>query len=572
MPDPQDAPTALNGGKLFARALGDAGVDTVFTLAGGHIMQLLDALVPPGVRVIDHRHESAATLAAEGWALATGAPGLAAVTAGPGFTNALTGLFDAGVWNVPLVLVGGRSGLRVAGQGAVGEIDQRSIASQAVKWAATCYETGRIPRHVAEAFYRARAGRPGAVYLELPQDVLHGAARPPDGSLEGFPAQPPRPTAPAADVEQAAELLRRAERPLLLAGGGAFWSGAGGALDRLCARTGLPVTTTSSARGLIPDSHPSCLGTLVHGGVALLSADVVMVLGSAFNANLGYGRPPLFGVEQRVIQVDVSADALGGNRRPDLGLVGDVTRVLEDLLTAWEASPDPGGEARQRWLSDCREWADASRQMWDGQIEGHGNGAIHAGAAAREVAAFAREATQGACTLVADGGDALAWALGYFWAERPGRMLHTTTALGTLGVGVPFALAARAARPDEPVFAFLGDGSFGLSAMEVDTLVRHRLPVVIVVSNNAGWGDVRHEHPDAVEYAGPRVAAELASSRYDRLAEALGAHGERVERLDDLRGALTRALDSGRPAVIDVVTDPDVQAELLKIVGELGLM
>jgi acetolactate synthase-1/2/3 large subunit len=139
-------------------------------------------------------------------------------------------------------------------------------------------------------------------------------------------------------------------------------------------------------------------------------------------------------------------------------------------------------------------------------------------------------------------------------------------------VGVPFALAARAARPDEPVLAFLGDGSFGLSAMEVDTLVRHRLPVVIVVSNNAGWGDVRHEHPEAVEYAGPRVAAELASSRYDRLAEALGAHGERVERLDDLRPALTRALDSGRPAVIDVVTDPQVQAELLKIVGELGLM
>jgi len=173
---------------------------------------------------------------------------------------------------------------------------------------------------------------------------------------------------------------------------------------------------------------------------------------------------------------------------------------------------------------------------------------------------------------VADGGDALAWALAYFAVERPGRFLSTTTALGTLGVGMPFALAARAARPDEPVFVFAGDGAFGLSAMELDTAVRHDLPMVVVVSNNAGWGDVRHEFEGELGYDGPRVAAELGFTRYDRFAEALGGHGEHVTRLDELRPALVRAYESGRPAVVNVETDPAVVCALLRIVAEMNLM
>src|SRR5437899_6635398 len=186
--------TTVSGGRLFAGALAGAGIDTVFALAGGHVMQVLDACVPAGIRVIDTRHEGAATFAAEGWALATGEPGVAVATAGPGFTNALSGLFDAGLWNVPMVLLAGRSGVRMAGQGAVADLDQRAIAAPGVKWAATCYETARIPRYVAEALYRARAGRPGAVYLEVPQDALAAGVAPPDLSAEGFPAEPPRST------------------------------------------------------------------------------------------------------------------------------------------------------------------------------------------------------------------------------------------------------------------------------------------------------------------------------------------------------------------------------------------
>jgi acetolactate synthase I/II/III large subunit len=559
--------TAASGGRLFAEALKGAGIDTVFALAGGHVMKVLDACVPAGIRVIDTRHEGAASFAAEGWALATGRPGFAIVTAGPGFTNALSGLFDAGLWNVPMVLLGGRSGLGVAGQGAVADLDQRAIATPGVKWAATCYEPARIPRYVAEAVYRARAGRPGAVYLEVPQDALAADATPPGASLEGFPAEIPRATAAAADLDRARDLLRRAERPLILAGGGAYWSGAGDAIVRLSEAAGIPVATTSSARGLVPDGHRWCLGSLVHAGIALIVADVVLVLGSAFNANLGYGRPPLFGGQQQVIQVDVTADGLGGNRRPDLGLVGDVAAVAGDLAEGWRADA-----AREEWLAEAMQLVATSRKGWDLQIEAYEGTMVHAGAAAREVARFAREVAGDDCTLVADGGDAQAWALGYFPAERPGRFLSTTTALGTLGVGMPFALAAKAARPREPVFAFIGDGAFGLSAMELDTAVRHDLPIVVVVSNNAGWGDVRHEFETQRGYEGPRVAAELGFTRYDRLAEAVGAHGEHVTRLDDLRPALRRAHDSGRPAVVNVETDPAVECALLRIVAEMNLM
>lgn len=560
----------VGGGRLAAEALKAAGIDTIFTVAGGHIMKLLDACVPLGIRVIDHRHEGAATFAAEGWALATGRPGFAAATAGPGFTNALSGLFDAGLWNVPMVLLGGRSGLKMAGQGAVADLDQRAIATPGVKWAATCYETARIPRYFAEALYRARAGRPGAVYIEVPQDALAAEVGPRAESVEGFPAEIPRSTAPAADLDRASEMLQNAERPLIVAGGGAFWSGAGESVGRLCDTAGIPVTTTSSARGLVPDSHPWCLGSLVHGGIALIMADVVLVLGSAFNANLGYGKPPLFGAHQRVIQVDLTADGLGGNRRPDLALLGDVACVAADI--ADRLSTGGPSDARREWLAEAKQLVANSLRGWDLQVDQHEGSMLHAGAAAREVARFASEIAGGAATLVADGGDALAWALAYFPAERPGRFLSTTTALGTLGVGLPFAIAARAARPDEPVFLFVGDGSFGLSGMEVDTAVRHGLPVVVVVSNNAGWGDVRHEFEGSLGYEGPRVAAELGFTRYDLMAMALGAHGEHVTRLDELRPALTRAIESGKTAVVNVETDPEVQCALLRIVAEMSLM
>ena len=221
------------------------------------------------------------------------------------------------------------------------------------------------------------------------------------------------------------------------------------------------------------------------------------------------------------------------------------------------------------WLAQGRELLEISREMWDRQVDDYRGELVHPGALAREVAAFARESWGGASTLVADGGDTLTWALAYFDAEAPGRLLSTTTALGTLGVGLPFALAAKAARPEEPVVLVTGDGAFGLSAMEMDTAARCHLPVIVVVANNGGWGDVRHHQR---EMYGKEVASVLADTRYDRLAEALGCHGERVEQLADLRPALERAASAGGPALIDVRTDPDVLSALLRAMMMVGIM
>jgi acetolactate synthase I/II/III large subunit len=369
------------------------------------------------------------------------------------------------------------------------------------------------------------------------------------------------------DLERALDLLSNATRPVALAGSGAFFSRAAEALTAFVERTGTPVTTTSAARGLVDDDHPRCLGGLVHGGIALASADVALVLGSRFNANLVYGGPPLFSPGQQVIQVDIRPEHIGGLRKPEVGLVGDVRATLETLTEVWAAPADQF----DGWCEQAKQGTAISRQSWEEQADRPANG-LHPGWLAREVARFAEE--QGAGTFVSDGGDSVLWGIAFSEAHGPGTNLFIGSAMGTLGVGLPFAVAARAARPDEPVFLFTGDGAFGLSAIELDTAARHRLPVIVVVVNNGGWGDVRHEQR---MWYGDRAdqGAVLSNMRYDLLAEAVGGHGERVVEPVELRPALERAskaTQDGVPAVIDAVTDPDVMSDLMKNLGGLNVM
>jgi acetolactate synthase-1/2/3 large subunit len=562
-----DAEQRTDGGALIARTLRERGVTTIFGLPGGHILPLLDACIDEDLRVIDTRHEGAAVLAAEGWALATGETGIAAVTAGPGFANGLIGLVDAATWSVPLVMLAGRTSRNRQGRGAVADVDQRAIATPIAKWAASCLDTGRIPRYVAGALHRARSGCPGAVYLEVDSHAMYGKALPLDIDAPGYPNAPSRPAGDPADIGAAVAALAAAERPVIVVGSGAFWSGAGAEIGGFAEAAQIPVITASAARGVVPDSHPWSLGSLVHGGLAIPSADCVLVLGSAFNANVMYGGAPLFGTEQTIVQVDIAPERTGGNRSADVTVVGDIASVVRDLHDAWGATTS----GRKDWLTRAKTLAAASLEFWNRQIDEHTGDALHAGAVAREVAATVHQAFGGKATLVADGGDALAWALAYFGAQLPGRLLTTTTALGTLGVGMPFALAAQAARPDEPVLLFTGDGSFGLSAMEIDTAVRHGLPVIVVVSNNAGWGDVRFEQNELFG-SGRHIASNLPGVRYDHLAKALGARGVRVDTLEDLRPAIDEAIAGGVCTVIDVPTDPTVVSELLRMVAQLGLM
>jgi acetolactate synthase-1/2/3 large subunit len=518
--------------------------------------------------MLDFRHEGAAALAAEGWALATAQTGFAAVTAGPGFTNAITALVDAQLGGVPLVLFAGRTARWNQGRGAVMDIEQALIAATIAKRTVSCPRPEQIRQRLAEAFHHARSGRPGSVYLEISADVVN--ATEPSG-LEpraGFPARFAPSTISRSDLDAVVAAVNLSSRPLVLAGSGAFFSGAGEALKRLAEVAHLPVVTTSAARGLLPDSHPWCAGSLVHAGAALVRADLVIVLGSGFNANLLYGAPPLFGEDQFVIQVDIAAEALGGNRLPQLAINGGVAEVVADLSTTWAVAGTQTD--RSSWLAEVRNICTLSLEGWDQQIEDWHGEAIHPGVLAREVAAEVRRHGNGV-TLVADGGDSLAWALAYFHADGPGRLLTTTTALGTLGVGLPFAIAAQVARPHDLVVLLTGDGAFGLAAMELDTAVRHQLPIVVVVSNNSAWADVAH-HQDALFGTGHRVASRLAPVRYDKLAESLGAHGEHVTKVAELQPALARAMSCGVPAVVNVETDPEVLSDLLRLMGQLSVM
>jgi acetolactate synthase-1/2/3 large subunit len=548
-----------HGGVAVAEALAAAGVDRLFFLPGGHVAPVIAGCRALSIDVLSTRHESAAVFMAEGWARTTGRTGVAAVTAGPGFTNGVTGLANAQSTGIPVAVLGGRTPLALRGRGAVQDAPQEAVARAVCKWAREVTRPEQLGVSVREALAQARAARCGSAYLDLPTDVLTAEAPRYEGGAVGTVRVS---HADGGLVDAAVELLAGAERPVVVAGGGAFWAGAADALQRFAETTGIPVTTTSHARGLLPDSHPACLGSLLHGGVGVAFADVVLIVGSRFNGNLLFGDSPLWQPHQRIIQIDADPAGLALNRLPEIGLLGDAAVVLDQLADAWTGAP------KKAWCEEAKGYADGSMEHWIGEAEASASVGVHPGLLAREVCAFAADRGP-ASTIVLDGGDILGWGLAFARAEQPGSMLFTSDALGTLGVGVPYAVAASMARPDGPTVALIGDGAFGLSAMEIETAVRHDLAPILVVSNNGSWGDVRYEES---EWFGATTGTDLSSAtRYDQLCVALGGHGERVESPEQLRPALERAAASGVVSVVDVVTDPDRPNEVLRNMGTLNL-
>ena len=546
-----------HGGSVVAEVLQAAGTSHLFFLPGGHIAPVVQGCHDAGIRLVGTRHESAAVFMAEAWARCTGETGVAAVTAGPGFTNAVTGIANSQSTGIPTVVLGGRTPLPLRGKGAVQDCDQESVARVVAKWARTATTPQALGSLVREALLTARSGRPGSAYLDLPTDVLTAATEVFVGEVPGRQVA----GADAGAVDEAVRLLSEAERPVVVAGGGAFWSGAGAALRDFADATGIPVTTTSHSRGLLPDSHPACIASLLHGGVSLAFADVALIVGSRFNGNLLFGQDPLWRPDHTIIQIDCDPAGFALNRPPDVGLLGDASAVLAQLTAAWK------GEPKTAWCAEAKGYAEASMAHWVAEAEQDATG-VHPGWLARETCRFASEVGGGAGTLVIDGGDILGWGIAFVEAEQPGSVLMTSDALGTLGVGVPYAVAAPLARPGAPTVALIGDGAFGLSAMEIETAVRAGSAPIIVVSNNASWGDVRYEES---EWFGATRGTDLTPARYDKLAEALGGHGERVESPEQLRPALERAAAAGVVSVVDVRTDPDRPNEVLRNMGALAL-
>ncbi len=526
----------INGGRLVAKVLKQEGVECIFGLSGGHIDPIFQGCLDEKIRVIDTRHEQAAVFMAEGWARVTGKPGVAVVTAGPGVTNAVTGLWNALERASPIIVFGGRSPLKEFEWGSLQDMDSLSLAQTVTKWARAGYETKRIAEYVSMAFRQALGGRPGPTYLEFPVDVLGAKVAEKEVTLPKNYRTTARPQGDPALVKEAVDLLLGAERPLVITGSGVWWSQAAKELREFIELTKIPL---SRGQGSVPADHPLCLGIT---SAATQRADVVFLLGTRLNFMLGFGRPPVFSENSRWIQVDIEPTEIGRNRPIDIGIIGDAKAVLKQMIE--EARDRCQGRKELPWVEECREQLKSQQEQFEPLLNSD-SVPVHPARLCKEIRDFIdREAT-----IVVDGGDISVWSFLSLKSYQPGHFLGVTPS-GTLGVGTSFAMAARLARPDKQVLLLNGDGSFGLNGMEFDTMVRHKLPIVCVISNDGAWGMVKHEQQ--VRGTDRVVGIELGFVRYDKVVEALGGYGEAVERPEDIRPALERAFASGVPACINV--------------------
>jgi acetolactate synthase-1/2/3 large subunit len=533
----------VDGGDLVARCLKQEGVDAIFTLCGGHVQAIYDACIDENIKVIDVRHEQAAGHAAEGWSRATRRCGVAVVTAGPGVTDAVTAVANAYQNRSPMLLIGGRSPLTDFEKGALQEMDQVEFLRPLTKWARCLYDTARIPEYMAMAFRHALSGRYGPVFLEMPADMLFRRVEENDVTFPSSYRPQGRVQADPSIIRQAAQLLASAQQPLVMAGSLVYWSAAHDGLRQFIERIQSPVYLNAMARGSLPQDHPLFFSRTRRG--ALAHADVILIIGTPLDFRLAYGKR--FNPQAKIIQVDVDPTELGRNRDIDVCVEGDTGAVLEQLLAELgDARPD-----HDSWLKTLREEEErtlaARRELLNSDAI-----PIHPLRLCKEMAEFVDENT----IVIGDGGDIVNLAAQVLPINYPGQW-YDPGPMGTLGVGTGFAMAVKTALPEKKVLMVNGDGTFGLNGFEFDTFVRFDLPVVSVVGNDRQWGQIAVGQ--RMMYGRDRAIATVLrdSARYDKVVEGLGGHGEFVERPQDIQPALERAFASGKPACVNVVTDPD---------------
>jgi len=530
----------LIGSEILVEALRRQGPDTLFYLMGGPMMATERVWVDAGLRAVDVRHEESAAMMAHAYARVSRRPGLCMAASGPGTANLVPGVANAFADGVPLVAVGGSAPLSSRGRGAFQEIDQVAMMRPVTRFAEQATDPRHIPELVGNAL-RECIARPGPVYLDLPADVLYRPVEESEVRWVHPTASRHRPRADDALVEAAARHILAAERPIVVSGSGVIWSDAGPQLRRFVEMAELPLFTTPQGRGAVPEDHPLC--PLHARSVAFREADLVVVIATRLNWIVGHGLPPRFSPGVRMIQIDLDPVEIGHNRPVDVGLAGDAAATLEQLCDALDGAVDLSRHAR--WVCRLRE-LDMARRAEQERVMATDQVPIHPLRLCREV----REVIDRDAVLVVDGHEILNFARQSIPTHVLGHRLNSGT-FGTMGVGLPYALGARVAAPGTQVVALLGDGSFGLSAMELDTAARHGLDVVVVISNNGGW----------TAAVGDKPGRDLGFTRYDRLAEALGCQGEHVERPQDIRPALEQALAGGRPALVNVITDPGARSE-----------
>jgi acetolactate synthase-1/2/3 large subunit len=531
-----------HGGELVARALAAQEVGTIYTLCGGHIAPVYEGCLNNGIDIIDFRHEQAAAHAADAHARLTRQVGVALVTAGPGVTGAVTSVANAYQARSPLILLGGAAPLATKGMGALQEMQQTDMFRSFTKASITIEDTVDIPYRLHEAFELALGGRPGPVFVELPFDVLFNTVDPVE-TLAKVTTEPIPPK--LADVRQMFQLLRTAKKPLIIAGTQVYWDEAHDALRVLTEQTSIPVFTNGAGRGSLPMTHPHCFKS--SRSAALRQADLVLLIGTQLDFRLKYGRDG-WNPEGKLIQIENDVNSLNHNRQAEVAVVADARLVLEALaegLQGVESSP---------WLREVQALEESRREKlatWMALDDVPVNQFRFASAV--------NEFIDGDTIVIGDGGDIVSACAKVVDVMGPGRWLDPGP-LGCLGVGAPFAIAAQHLHQDKKVLIINGDGAFGLNGFEFDTAIRFDLPIVSIVGNDAGWGQIRG--PQIEMFGAERaVATSLEPVRYDELVAAMGGYGELVENPEEIGPSLKRAFASGKPACINVLLDPEGMAK-----------
>lgn len=528
-----------DGGLLVAQVLKAQGVDALFTLCGEHILPIYEGCAQEGITLIDTRHEAAAAHAADAYARLSRNAGVCAVTSGPGVTNALTGVANAFFAKSPLVCLGGAAPLQTAGQGALQEMDQISLFRPITKWTGIAYETRQIPRVLAHAIRVALTPPLGPVYVELPMDVLFGEADVPLPKAVASPyALLPEPQA----IERLAALLEKSQRPVLLCGGEVYWDKAQAALQRAIERHGIPTFLNGLARGMLAADHRLFFNLCRKKAFA--GADLIIIAGTPLDFRLKYGEAIPEGVPWVMISHDPTL--LGQNRDPDEGISGNHRLIFERF------SDLPCREEHLPWQNHLRGEEEKLLALEAEQAK-----KAHVPMSSYAFLDALDGALQKEDILIADGGEIVTLAAKRIRLYHEGHWLDPGP-MGCLGVGAPFALAAKWLHPQKNVLILFGDGSFGFNGLEFDTALRFNLPFVGIVANDAQWSQILLPQ---VRRTGRALATKLLPTRYDRIIQGLGGHGEQVEQPQDLKPAIERAKACGKPALINVPIDPSTCRE-----------
>ena len=535
------------GSEIIAKALKQQGADMFFYIMGGPMMDVELATMAQGIRGIDVRHEQAGAMAAFAYARLRNRPGICMAASGPATTNLVTGVAHAWADCTPIIALGGASPDASTGRQVFQEIEQVPMFETCTKWAERIHNPRRIPELINRAFRESMSGKPGPVYLDLPGDVLYAEVD--ENTLDWpEPWDPSKRSRPAADdsqLKQILDLLKGAKQPVIISGTGIIWSEASQELQDFVEASGIPFYTTPQSRGVIPEDHDYCY--LTARSTAFREADVILVLGTRMNYIIGHAAPPRFNGDAAVVRVDIDPGEIANSPRPlDVGVVADVKTVLKQLTSAIKGTVTP--ETYATWRERLRGRNSAKTEEAE-QILSNPSTPIHPLRLCKEV----RDFIDRDGILCVDGQEILNFGRQAMPSFVPGHRLNSGV-FGTMGVGLPFGVGAKAAKPDKQVVVVHGDGSFGLNAMELDTAVRHNLPITVVISLNGGWtGD-----PD-----GSKPGRDLGYTRFDKMAESLGCHGEYVENPDDIRPALDRARkanDEGKVALVNVKTDYTARA------------